>query len=160
MSAESNTHSALAVAAWEALFRAQSGLFREFAASPVWHGRSTREYDVLYQLGRAGEQGMRQRDLTDRLFISQPSLSRMIERLVQEGLINRCPDPNDGRGALLALSEAGRSLQRRIGAGHAADIARAMRARLSDDELRTLQALANKLSPPIELPGSTANGAR
>lgn len=92
---------------------------------------------------------MRQRDLTDRLFISQPSLSRMIERLVNEGLIDRCPDPRDGRGAILKLSDAGRALQRQIGSGHAADIAQTMRGRLSESELRTLKELAERLAPPV-----------
>ncbi|MBU3994657.1 MAG: MarR family transcriptional regulator [Actinobacteria bacterium] len=148
MNADSSGQSAAAVEAWEALFRAQSTLFRQFTQSPVWHGRTTREYDILYQLGRTDENGMRQRDLTDRLFISQPSLSRMIERLVSEGLIDRCPDPRDGRGAILKLSDTGRALQRRIGAGHAADIAQTMRDRLSEDELRTLKSLAERLAPP------------
>ncbi|MGK0714632.1 MarR family winged helix-turn-helix transcriptional regulator [Leucobacter sp. W1153] len=142
---------ALAVEAWEALFRAQSILFRKFTETPIWHGRTTREYDILYQLGRDGERGMRQRDLTERLFIPQPSLSRMIERLVTEGLIDRSPDPRDGRGAILMLSETGRALQRRIGAGHASDIAQTMRDRLSEDELRTLKHLAEKLAPPAGL---------
>lgn len=136
-----------AVDAWESLFRAQSLLFQQFTESKAWQGRSPREYDVLYQLGRAGDAGLRQRDLTGRLFISQPSLSRMIERLVEEGLIERRPDPRDGRGALLALSTAGRELQRRIGAGHATDIAAAMRARLTDAELRELTRLTRKLAP-------------
>lgn len=158
MGGASRSASAAAVEAWEALFRAQSSLFREFSASEVWHGRSTREYDVLYQLVRAGARGMRQRDLTDRLIISQPSLSRMIERLVQEGLIDRCPDPNDGRGALLALTEAGRELQRRIGAGHASDIARVMRERLTDEELMMLKSLAERLVPPVDPPALPAAG--
>ena len=149
MSADAMRHLAAAVEAWEALFRAQSTLFRKFSEAPVWHGRTTREYDILYQLGRAGEEGMRQRDLTDRLIISQPSLSRMIERLVTEGIIDRCPDPRDGRGAILKLSDAGRALQRQIGAGHAADIAQTMRDRLSESELRTLKELAERLVPPV-----------
>lgn len=156
MGGVSRSASAAAVEAWEALFRAQSSLFREFSASEVWHGRTTREYDILYQLGRAGTRGMRQRDLTERLFISQPSLSRMIERLVQEGLIDRCPDPDDGRGALLALTEEGRELQRLIGTGHASDIARVMRERLTDDELSVLRSLAERLAPPVDPPAPPA----
>lgn len=148
-----------AVEAWEALFRAQSVLFRQFARSEVWQGRTTRDYDVLYQLSRADEAGMRQRDLTDRLYISQPSLSRMIDRLVEEGLIHRRPDPSDGRGALLELSPDGRALQRRIGAGHAADIARTMRERLTEEELRTLRDLAERLVPPPSLDSRGAGKA-
>ncbi|MBK0419688.1 MarR family transcriptional regulator [Leucobacter sp. CSA1] len=135
----------LAVEAWEALFRAQTVLFRRFSAAPVWQGRSTREYDVLYQLSLSGEEGVRQRDLMDRLMISQPSLSRLVDKLVGEGLVLRCPDPRDGRGALLSLSDSGLAVQRRIGAGHAKDVARAMSERLDPEELRRLRALAEKL---------------
>lgn len=159
MSSDQQGQSRAAVEAWESLFRAQSLLFRNFSRSEVWQGRTTREYDVLYQLSRAGEEGMRQRDLTEKLIISQPSLSRMIDRLVEEGLIDRRPDPSDGRGALLALSAAGTKLQRRIGAGHAADIARTMRDRLSDDELRTLKLLTQKLVQPAAQAAKTAEAA-
>ncbi len=148
-----------AVAAWESLFRAQSELFRGFSQSPVWHGRTMREYDVLYQLSLAPEAGMRQRDLTDRLLISQPSLSRMIDRMVDEGLIDRSPDPRDGRGAMLCLTADGRALQRRIGAGHASDVAKAMRGRLSDAELVQLRQLTDRLTG-ADGPRDTTGGTR
>lgn len=138
----------LAVDAWESLFRAQSMLFRRFSEAPVWQGRSMREYDVLYQLSLAAEGGMRQRDLMEHLLISQPSLSRLLDKLVGEGLLDRCPDPRDGRGALLNLTGEGRAVQRSIGAGHAQDIARAMTDRLGAAELRQLRELAERLVPP------------
>lgn len=145
--------SRLALEAWESLFRAQSTRYREFQASPVWAGRSDREYDVLYTLSR-DDDGMRQKDLTDCLLISQPSLSRLVEKLVGEQLVDRQPDPADRRGAILRLTDTGRALQRRIGAGHARDVIREMTARLSPDEMTVLRELTQKLSGP-----STASAA-
>ena len=135
----------VALDAWEALFRAQSTLFRRFGAAPVWQGRTPRDYDVLYQLSRAGEQGMRQRDLIEQLMISQPSLSRLLDRMHAEGLVQRVPDHRDRRGTLITLTLEGASLQRRIGALHAKDIARTMQQRLSLEELRELRRLAERL---------------
>lgn len=137
--------SRLALEAWESLFRAQATRYREFQASSVWGGRSDRDYDVLYTLSRRDE-GMRQKDLTECLLISQPSLSRLIERLVEERLVDRRPDPTDRRGAILSLTDAGRELQRKIGAGHARDVTRAMVERLSDDEMVLLRDLTRKLT--------------
>lgn len=136
----------LAVDSWEALFRAQSTLFKRFQQAPVWAGRNPREYDVLYQMSVGGAAGVRQRDLMNRLMMSQPSLSRVVDRLVTDGLIDRCPDPRDGRGALLSLTPEGASLQRRIGAAHAKDVAQALTSRLSDEELVQLRNLTEKLT--------------
>lgn len=136
----------LAVDAWEAMFRAQSTLFRRFQQAPVWADRNPREYDVLYQMSLAGGSGVRQRDLMNRLMMSQPSLSRVIDRLVTDELIDRCPDPRDGRGALLSLTAEGSALQRRIGVAHAKDVAQALTSRLSDDELVQLRSLTQKLT--------------
>lgn len=141
-----SAHERLAVDAWEAMFRAQSTLFRRFQQAPVWADRNPREYDVLYQMSLAGGSGVRQRDLMNRLMMSQPSLSRVIDRLVTDDLIDRCPDPRDGRGALLSLTAEGSALQRRIGAAHAKDVAQALTSRLSDDELVQLRSLTQKLT--------------
>lgn len=105
-----------------------------------------KEYDVLYQLSRVGDEELCQRDLAMRLLIPQPSLSRLVDKLVGDGLVERRPDPADGRVMLLQLSQVGRSIQRRIGAAHAREISHAMTAHLSDDDLRTLRDVAGKLA--------------
>lgn len=133
-----------ALTAWESLFRAQVTLMGGFTASPVWAGRSTREYDVLYRLSGSPD-GLRQVELAGGLLISQPSLSRMLERLCGDGLVERTPDPADGRSSVHRLTSAGRELQREIGRAHARDVTAAMTGALTEDELTTLTALTQKL---------------
>jgi DNA-binding MarR family transcriptional regulator len=80
------------------------------------------------------------------VLLSQPALSRMVDRLVERGLVERRPDPEDGRGVCLALTDAGRAAQRSIGRRHARGVARAVSARLDPDELRQLATLCAKLA--------------
>jgi len=70
----------------------------------------------------------------------------MVDRLADRGLIRREPDPADGRGIQLALTDAGRQLQRRIGRRHARSVARAMTAELTPAELRQLEQISLKLA--------------
>ncbi|MEO6086228.1 MAG: MarR family winged helix-turn-helix transcriptional regulator [Umezawaea sp.] len=135
----------LAAESWEALFRAQSALLRRFAADDVWHPISLREYDVLFTLSRCPEKRARLRDLNREVLLSQPSLSRMVERMEIAGLVAREPDRADGRGTIVVLTAAGIEMQRTVGRRHAASIRRYVGPALNDEELRTLQDLCDKL---------------
>ena len=73
-----------------------------------------REYDVLYTLSK-GPEPVRLSDLNRHVLLSQPAPSRLVDRLVERGLVERCADPADGRGVRLSLTDAGRIVQRRIG---------------------------------------------
>jgi DNA-binding MarR family transcriptional regulator len=85
-------------------------------------------------------------------------LSRMVDRLVERGLVERCPDPADGRGVRLSLTDAGRDAQRQVGRRHARSVARALTAELSPDELRQLAAIGWKLAArPAATGASTTN---
>src|SRR5690606_7415619 len=106
-----------------------------------------REYDVLYTLAKS-QHPIRQRELTERVLLSQPALSRMLDRLDRRGLIERRVDRDDGRSVRVSLTDQGKVLQRRIGRLHARDVARAMTARLNTDELRRLQEICRKLAAP------------
>ncbi|WP_082109943.1 MarR family winged helix-turn-helix transcriptional regulator [Demequina phytophila] len=142
----------LANNAWEAAFTAHSTLMKQFAADDVWAGLSMREYDVLYTLSKSGVP-QRLGDLSGHVLLSQPGLSRLVDRLVERGLVARCVDPTDARAANLTLTDEGRALQRRIGRAHGASVAAAMTARLTDEELALLEALSLKLvSDPDSLP--------
>ena len=135
----------LANDAWEALLSAHAGLMKQFAAQDIWRDLSMREYDVLYTLSKCPAP-QRMSELNRHLLLSQPALSRMVDRLVDRGLVQRQTDPADGRGVLLALTDAGLALQRQIGRRHARGVARAMTQELTPAELRQLEALCLKLA--------------
>ncbi|WXG71811.1 MarR family winged helix-turn-helix transcriptional regulator [Rhodococcus sovatensis] len=118
---------------------------RRFTADDIWGPISVREYDVLFTLSKCPTHKLRLHDLNDEILLSQPSLSRMCERLDKLGYLTREPDPSDKRGTIVALTDAGLAVQREIGRRHAARIRRYVGDALSDDELTTLEALCTKL---------------
>jgi DNA-binding MarR family transcriptional regulator len=137
----------LAVDAWESLFRAQHEVFEEISGDFAGNDLVQAEYDVLLTVTRAPDMTARLRDVTANMLISQPSVSRLVDRMAARGLVEKCPDPDDGRGALVRATDAGVSAFRRIAAEHAASIAERM-SLLSDDELATLRDLTAKLRKP------------
>ena len=133
----------LANEAWESLMTAHARLSSDFGQKPIWGEASMREYDVLYTLVKRGEP-MRLCDLQEEVLLSQPALSRMVDRLVLRGLLERRPDPEDGRAVLVELSAEGARVQREVGRAHGRDVGQAMRA-LSADEQHELKRLTAKL---------------
>lgn len=138
------TDRSLAVDAWEALFRAQHEVFDEISADFAGSGLSGGEYDVLLTVMRSPEMTTRLREVTANMLISQPSVSRLVDRMVTRGLLTKCADPDDGRGSLVRATEAGAAAFRKVAARHARTIADRM-SRLSDGELAQLRDLAAKL---------------
>lgn len=134
----------LALEAWESLFRAQHELFAEMSADFEESELSQAEYDVLLTVTRSPEMTSRLRDVTGNMLISQPSVSRLVDRMVTRGLVTKCADPDDGRGALISATETGAGIFRSIATVHGRSIAERM-SRLTDDELQTLLDLAEKL---------------
>ncbi|MBD8063433.1 winged helix-turn-helix transcriptional regulator [Actinomycetaceae bacterium Sa1BUA1] len=118
---------------------------RRFEAGDDFAPLTSREYDVLFQLSLGEDRAMRMRDLTALILLSQPSLSRMVDRLSARGLLERRAAPGDARGVVVALTDEGLRLQREIGRHHVRSIRRYVGGALDEDELRTLQHLAHKL---------------
>lgn len=141
------TDRSAAVDAWESLYRAQVTVFRQLRADFPRGEVSITEYDVLFNLSRQPGRRARIRDLTPQLLLSQPSVSRLIERLEQRGLVTRSGDPDDARGTIVALTERGLEVFRKVGSEHSAWIADRMSV-LDDDELRQLTELTAKLRQP------------
>jgi DNA-binding MarR family transcriptional regulator len=131
--------------AWEALLAAHGSLMRRFGAQDVWEDLSMREYDVLYTLSKC-PQPIRLTELNRHVLLSQPALSRMVDRLADRGLVNRTTDPADGRGVRLALTPDGRAVQHRIGRRHGRSVAESMLGGLTPAELRQLEELCAKLA--------------
>lgn len=137
-----------AVKAWEALYRAQVAVLRELRADFPDGGTSLTEYDVLFNLSRQSGRALRIHELTKHLLLTQPSVSRLLDRLVARGLVVKTGDPDDARGTVVTLTEAGLAEFHRVGARHSRSIARQMRA-LDPGELAELTVITDKLRASI-----------
>jgi DNA-binding MarR family transcriptional regulator len=135
----------LANDSWESLLTAHAEMMRQFDREDVWDEVSRTEYDVLYTLSKC-RRPIRLSELNRRVLLSQPALSRMVERMVERGFVAREADERDGRGVLLSLTEAGRAQQRSTGRRHALNVSRAMNDTFEAEEMRELMRLCRKLS--------------
>lgn len=148
-------------AAWEALLVAHARWMKQFAAEDIWGEVSMREYDVLYTLSKCPDP-IRLGELHQHVLLSQPALSRMVDRLTERGFVARDVDPSDRRGVHLSLTAAGREVQRAVGRRHGRSVTAALAGALAPEELAQLEALASRLAAhadaaagsPIPLPTS------
>src|SRR5213595_1040421 len=93
--------------AWRSLLRAHATLMRQLEEDlEKKTGLSLADFDVLAQLALAGGE-LRMADLAARALISRSGMTRRVARLVGEGLVHRTNAAADGRGVLVALTEAG-----------------------------------------------------
>lgn len=142
-------HRRLTTDAWESLLRSQVAVMRELHREPLFKELGGREYDVLYNLSRCPSGWLRLNELYDNVLLTQPSISRMVDRLEARGLIQRKTPENDRRGVLVGLTEEGAALQKKVGREHVRNIMELMEAALTDDELSTLLELTDKLRASV-----------
>lgn len=135
----------LAVDAWEALFRAQVSVLRQLNSEFPSDQLSFNEYDVLFNLSRQPGRKLRLRDLNRHLLLTQPSVSRLVDRLVDRDFVTKENDPDDGRGTVVCLTDQGHDVFRRVAVVHAESIRRRVGGALDAAELAQLTALTDKL---------------
>jgi DNA-binding MarR family transcriptional regulator len=126
-----------------------SRLARELEArlEPVYrdHGLEPRWHDVLATLRRTGPPyRLRPSDFTGSLMLTSSGTTKRLDRLERAGLIERAPDPDDRRGVLITLTDAGHELIDRVTEAHMANEQRLL-AGLSPAERDRLAALLRKL---------------
>lgn len=131
--------------AWEALFRSQVTIMRRLEQDDLLPELSLREYDVLFSLTYAGDTPMRLKDLNERVLMHQSSLSRLVERLVDRGLVMAHRGSTDKRELSITLTDHGAKLQREMGRKHAEQIAHYVGDALEKEELAELERLCEKL---------------
>jgi DNA-binding MarR family transcriptional regulator len=146
------TDRAIAVAAWESLFRAQVTVIRTLSENFPSELISLNEYDVLFNISRAPGRRLRLKDLNRSVLISQPSVSRMLDRLSTRGLVTKVPDPDDGRGTIVSITDEGFTLYRQVAYQHITAIEQAVGAGLDDGELVTLTDLCRRMRLAIADP--------
>src|SRR5438067_247146 len=131
--------------AWRSLLRAHATLMRRLDTDLEREtGLALADFDVLAQLAAAhGE--LRMTDLADRALISRSGMSRRVARLTDEGLLRRDRAGSDGRGVVVALTEAGTARLAETAPVHVRGISNLFVAQLDDQELAILERALNKV---------------
>ena len=81
--------------------------------------------------------------------VKRPTITRVVARLEEDGLVERTGDPADGRASLVSITREGSELLRRIRTRKNAYLARRLR-KLDPDDLRALERAADVLEGILE----------
>jgi DNA-binding MarR family transcriptional regulator len=94
--------------AWKAFLHAHARLTRRLDEElQAAHGLSLAEYDALVQLVRSPSRRLRMSTLADRVLLSRSGVTRLVDRLVADGMVERSQCSTDARGAEAALTARG-----------------------------------------------------
>src|SRR6266480_3303735 len=131
--------------AWTSFLRAHATLMRRLDTDLEREtGLALADFDVLAQLAEAhGE--LRMTELADRALISRSGMSRRVARLADEGLVRRDKAGSDGRGVVVALTEAGIARLAEAAPVHVRGISKLFVGQLDDQELALLERALNKV---------------
>ncbi len=126
--------------AWRAFLRAHARVIRKLERELQDDERlALTDYDVLVQLARADDRRMRMSELADGLLLSRSGATRLVDRLVTEGLVERVMCDTDRRGQWASLTDAGFERLRRATPAHLRGVSEHFLSRLSDENIAALE---------------------
>ncbi|WP_327350660.1 MarR family winged helix-turn-helix transcriptional regulator [Streptomyces sp. NBC_01304] len=134
--------------AWRAYRRMVIAVQARTAQDLADLGLSEPDYEVLCTLSERPGNTSTLHEQAAKMEWSRSRLSRHATRMETRGLIRRAPDPGDGRGCLLVLTDKGLDTLQQAAPGHVASVRRHFVDQLAPEELETLGRIAIKLAAP------------
>ena len=132
--------------AWTRLLRAYTATAR--CLSPALleeHGLTLNDYEALTLLVDADGRRMRRVDLAGALSLSASGVTRLLEGLEEDGLVERATCPHDRRVAYAQLTDEGATRLQAASCGHAASIRGLLEETLTEAELDRLAELLGRV---------------
>jgi DNA-binding MarR family transcriptional regulator len=133
------------IAAWTRLITASQVLLDRIEAALKADGLPPLGwYDALWELEQA-KSGLRPFELQERLLLPQYGMSRLLDRLVTAGLVERLAVEEDGRGQRVRITGTGRDTRERMWPVYAGELCRLVEAPLREGEAEALTASLGRL---------------
>ncbi len=134
--------------AWRGLLRAHACLAKRLdAALDQAHGLPLSSYEVLSHLEDASGGRMRMCDLAEQAQLSRSGLTRLVDRLEREQLLERCSCQHDARGSFACLTAGGRDRLEEARVTHMAVVREQFFSRFSEAELSVLADMCQRIAP-------------
>ncbi len=135
------------LASWRSFLRAHARVVRELERElQAEQGMALTDYDVLVQLAASEGRRMRMSELADELLLSRSGATRLVDRLVAGGLVERVTCDTDRRGQWASLTGAGIERLRAASPTHLRGVAEHFLDRFSANELAQLEQLLDRLA--------------
>ena len=139
MAATADTLTPTELHAWRGLLRAHVIVVKRLDAElEATHGLALTSYEVLLHLKHAEDSRMRMCDLAEGIMLSRSGLTRLVDRLERDGLVERVSCSDDARGAFARLTEAGEAKLRAAAPTHLEGIRRHFLAHVTPEQLAVL----------------------
>jgi DNA-binding MarR family transcriptional regulator len=134
--------------AWRGLLRVHSALVKALDAELLAeHDLPLTSYEVLINLQAAPERRRRMAELADGVLLSRSGMTRLVDRLEREGLLERDACTDDGRGTFAVLTDKGEELLSRARRTHLDDVRRRFLAHFTPEELEQLGHMWDRVLP-------------
>src|SRR5581483_4037803 len=132
--------------AWRSYLQSHASILRALDAELVAEeGITTRDYEVLLYLAQAPDRRLPMSALAESTMLTRSGITRLVDGLVDRGLVERVSCPNDARVSYATLTACGTSKLRDAGCTHIASIQRLFLERFSAEEIETLATLLGRL---------------
>jgi DNA-binding MarR family transcriptional regulator len=132
--------------AWQAFFEAHAAVVPVLEAEmEAEHGLTLRWYDVLLHLAAAPGTTLLMHELSDAVVITKGGLTKLIDRMVDAGLVERASVPENRRVTLVKLTPHGRETYRRARLTHHRGVAQHFLDHLTDGERTVLEAALERV---------------
>ena len=134
------------VGAFVSLLRAHAGITRDLNTQlTVEHGLTLSDFEVLLRLSRSPDRQMRRVDLADQVLLSASGVTRLLDGLEQQGLVERAACSTDRRVVYAVLTDNGLDRLRTAAESHFGQVDAVFGARFDDEELAALTGLLDRL---------------
>lgn len=134
------------IEAWQRLLRAHCVLSRTLDAElQAAHGMTLSDYDVLIQLREADDHSLRMSELSRRTLLTRSGMTRLVQGLERDGLVERRSCPVDARVSYAVLTESGQAQVAAARETHHAGIGRMFANHLSEAEAQQLSELLGRI---------------
>ena len=148
-----------ALEAWRSYLQSHAGIVRELDADLIaQHGLTVRDYEVLLYLAQTEDRRLPMSALSERTMLTRSGITRLVDGLVSQELIERVSCESDARVSYARLTETGYTKLKEAGCTHVAGIERLFLAHFSPGELEQLASLLGRL-PGAPIAGSCTAGA-
>jgi DNA-binding MarR family transcriptional regulator len=140
--------------AWRSYLQSHASIVRVLDAElATEHGITSRDYEVLLYLAQAPDRRLAMSALAERIMLTRSGITRLVDGLVEAGLLERVACSNDARVAYAQLTDAGFEKLREAGCAHVQSIHRLFLEHFSPAETQQLAELLGRL------PGASSGGS-